>query len=77
MIAEIDKKPISIDQFLDWYPESSQNGYELRRGVVVEMPKPRGKHSEIAGFLIGWNLTLEYGISAATVAQVRLDLICI
>ncbi|WP_048320793.1 Uma2 family endonuclease, partial [Crocosphaera watsonii] len=52
MIAEIDKKPISIDQFLDWYPESSQNGYELRRGVVVEMPKPRGKHSEIAGFLI-------------------------
>lgn len=52
MIAEIDKTPISIDQFLDWYPESSQNGYELRRGVVVEMPKPRGKHSEISGFLI-------------------------
>ncbi|MDJ0662484.1 MAG: Uma2 family endonuclease [Crocosphaera sp.] len=52
MIAEIDKTAISIDQFLDWYPESSQSCYELRRGVVVEMPKPRGKHSEIAGFLI-------------------------
>lgn len=25
---------------------------------------------EIIGFLIGWDLTLEYGISAATVAQV-------
>lgn len=52
MISEIDKTLISIDQFLDWYPESSPNCYELRRGVVVEMPKPRGKHSEIAGFLI-------------------------
>ena len=52
MIAEIDKAVISIDQFLDWYPESSQSCYELRRGVIVQMPKPRGKHSEIAGFVI-------------------------
>ncbi|ACK65901.1 protein of unknown function DUF820 [Rippkaea orientalis PCC 8801] len=52
MIAEIDKTPISIDQFVDWYPESSENCYELRRGIIVEMPKPRGKHSEIAGFVI-------------------------
>ena len=52
MIAEIDKAVISIDQFLDWYPESSQSCYELRRGVIVQMPKPKGKHSEIAGFVI-------------------------
>ena len=52
MIAEIDKAVISIDQFLDWYPESSQSCYELRRGVIVQMPKPRGKHSEIAGFVM-------------------------
>ena len=52
MIAEIDKAVISIDQFLDWYPESSQSCYELRRGMIVQMPKPKGKHSEIAGFVI-------------------------
>jgi len=52
MIAVIDKTPVSIDQFLDWYPQISGNRYELRRGVIVEMPKPRGKHSEIAGFAI-------------------------
>ncbi|MEQ9359055.1 MAG: hypothetical protein RLP97_27565 [Coleofasciculus chthonoplastes F2-STO-03] len=45
MIAVIDKTPVSIDQFLDWYPQISENRYELRRGVIVEMPKPRGKHS--------------------------------
>jgi Uma2 family endonuclease len=52
MIAEIDKTPIAIEQFLDGYPENSQSCYELRRGIIVEMAKPRGKHSEIAGFLI-------------------------
>jgi Uma2 family endonuclease len=52
MIAAIDKKTVSIDQFLDWYPEISESHYELRRGAIVEMPKPRGKHSEIAGFVI-------------------------
>ncbi len=52
MIAAIDKTPVSIDQFLDWYPEISESHYELRRGAIVEMPKPRGKHSEIAGFVI-------------------------
>jgi len=52
MIAVIDKTPMSFDEFIDWYPENSENRYELRRGVIVEMPKPRGKHSEIAGFVI-------------------------
>ncbi|MEM0980043.1 MAG: Uma2 family endonuclease [Cyanobacteria bacterium P01_H01_bin.58] len=52
MVALSDKTPISFDEFVDWYPENSEHRYELRRGMVIEMPKPRGKHSEIAGFLI-------------------------
>jgi Uma2 family endonuclease len=47
----------SFDEFIDWYPENSEHRYELHRGVIIEMPKPRGKHSEIAGFL-----SLELGI---------------
>ena len=52
MIAVIDKTPISFDEFIDWYPEGSESCYELRRGIIVEMPKPKGKPSEIAGFVI-------------------------
>jgi len=52
MIAVSDKKPLSFNEFIDGYPESSKNRYELRRGVIVEMPKPKGKHSEIAGLAI-------------------------
>ena len=51
MIAVIDKKPVSFDEFIDWYPESSENNYELRRGVIAEIPTPRGKHSRLAGDL--------------------------
>jgi len=50
MIAAIDKKPISFNEFIDWYPQNSAIKYELRRGVIVEVPKPKGKHSEITGF---------------------------
>lgn len=42
-----------FEDFVDWYPEDSEIRYELHQGVIVAMPKPRGKHSEIAGFLIG------------------------
>jgi Uma2 family endonuclease len=52
MIAVVDKMPITFDQFIEWYPDTSGSSYELRRGVIVPMPKPKGKHSEIAGFLI-------------------------
>ena len=47
----------TFDEFITWYPENSINKYELYDGVVVEMPKPPGKHSEIGGFL-----ALELGI---------------
>ncbi|MEM8638863.1 MAG: Uma2 family endonuclease [Cyanobacteria bacterium P01_G01_bin.54] len=52
MIAAVDLTPLSFDEFIDWYPAHSSSRYELRRGVIVKMPKPRGKHSEIAGFVI-------------------------
>lgn len=46
------KKPVSFDEFIAWYPEDAGVRYELHRGVIVEMPKPRGKHSNVSGFLI-------------------------
>jgi Uma2 family endonuclease len=45
--------PITFDEFVEWLPESSEYRYELRRGVIVEMAKPRGKHSLVAGFTGG------------------------
>jgi Uma2 family endonuclease len=41
--------PVTFDEFIDWYPANSQIRYELRGGAIVEMPKPRGTHSEVAG----------------------------
>lgn len=60
MVAVIDRyvqpetslpQPVGFEAFLDWYPENSEYQYELRRGVIIQMPKPRGKHSEVAGFI--------------------------
>ncbi len=47
-----ESKTISFDDFIAWLPERSAFRYELRDGEILEMPKPRGKHSEIAGFII-------------------------
>jgi Uma2 family endonuclease len=47
-----ESKTISFDDFIAWLPERSEYRYELRDGEILEMPKPRGKHSEIAGFII-------------------------
>jgi Uma2 family endonuclease len=44
--------PVSFDEFIAWYPEDSNTRYELHRGRIVEMPKPRGNHSKVAGFVI-------------------------
>jgi len=51
MVAAIEKTPVTFDEFIDWYPENSASRYELRRGAIVEMPKPLGKHSRLAGDL--------------------------
>lgn len=44
-------KPVSFDDFIKWYPDTEIR-YELHDGVIVEMPKPTGKHSNLTGFLI-------------------------
>ncbi|MEM9906603.1 MAG: Uma2 family endonuclease [Cyanobacteria bacterium P01_D01_bin.44] len=46
-------QPVTFDEFIEWYPDKGERRYELHRGVIVEMPKPKGKHSKIAGFLNG------------------------
>jgi Uma2 family endonuclease len=48
----VESKTISFDDFITWLPAGSPCRYELRDGEILEMPKPRGKHSEIAGFII-------------------------
>jgi Uma2 family endonuclease len=46
---ELSAQTVTFDEFIDWYPTNSQVRYDLRRGIIVEMPKPRGTHSEVAG----------------------------
>ena len=48
MIAVIDKTPMLFDEFIDWYPEHSENQYELKRGMVIEMSKPEVIISKLA-----------------------------
>jgi Uma2 family endonuclease len=43
----------TFDEFIEWLPESSTRHYELHRGVIVEMAKPKGKPSSVAGFTQG------------------------
>lgn len=50
-------KKVTFDEFIAWYPEKSEHRYELHNGVIVEMPKPTGEHSELGGFL-----SLEIGL---------------
>jgi Uma2 family endonuclease len=64
MIALSDKTPMSFDEFVEWYPEDAEHRYELKRGVVIEIPKPRGQHSKIAG-----DLAYELGSAIRQVQQ--------
>jgi Uma2 family endonuclease len=47
-----ESKTVGFDDFISWLPERSAYRYELHEGEIIEMPKPRGKHSEIAGAII-------------------------
>ncbi|KAF3887402.1 MULTISPECIES: Uma2 family endonuclease [Nostocales] len=49
--AETEVKLYTFDEFIEWYPEKSEFRYELHDGVIVEMPKPKGKHSNLTGSL--------------------------
>jgi len=44
-------KPVSFDEFVDWYPQDSACKYELYDGTIVEMPLATGTHSNITGFI--------------------------
>lgn len=44
-------KPISFDEFVEWYPENAVCKYELHNGRIVEMPLGTGTHSNITGFI--------------------------
>ncbi|MGB5594378.1 MAG: Uma2 family endonuclease [Crocosphaera sp.] len=44
-------KLITFDNFIAQYPDIGGR-YELHDGIIVEMPKPKGKHSTVTGFLI-------------------------
>ncbi len=50
--TQAEPKLYSFDEFISWYPETSQVRYELHDGVIITMPKPRGKHSHLTGSLI-------------------------
>ena len=50
-VLDVLSKPVTIDAFLEWYPENSEFLYELKRGVIIQMPMPRGRHSLISGKL--------------------------
>jgi Uma2 family endonuclease len=42
----------TFDEFISWLPERSECRYELHDGEIIEMPKARGQHSRISGFII-------------------------
>lgn len=44
-------KTVTFEEFIAWYPNTGKR-YELHEGIIVEMPKPTGKHSNVTGFLI-------------------------
>lgn len=51
-MTQAELKLYTFDEFIEWYPENSEVHYELHDGVIAEMPKPSGEHSDLAGFLI-------------------------
>jgi Uma2 family endonuclease len=55
--GQTEPKLYTFDEFIEWYPENSEFRYELHDGVIIEMPKPRGKHSNLTGSLGGRLLT--------------------
>jgi Uma2 family endonuclease len=53
MYAPTLPKPLTFDEFIDWYPVNADERYELHEGEVVTMPKATGKHSKVAGLISG------------------------
>lgn len=56
MAIQAQSKPLSFEEFLEWYPEDGKR-YELIEGIVVEV-FPAGPHEDLSGFLVA-ELNLE------------------
>jgi Uma2 family endonuclease len=75
--TQAELKLFTFDEFIEWYPENSQVRYELHNGVIVEMPKPTGTHSNVAGFIVGilfreiLRLKLPYSIPKECVVKIE------
>jgi Uma2 family endonuclease len=51
-MTQLATKTTTFDEFIAWLPERSECRYELHDGEIIEMPKARGQHSRISGFII-------------------------
>jgi Uma2 family endonuclease len=51
-MTQLATKTTTFDEFIAWLPERSECRYELHHGEIIEMPKARGQHSRISGFII-------------------------
>ncbi len=51
-------KPVTYEEFIEWFPNDGKR-YELRNGVIIEMPPPTGDHEKVVGFLAE-KITIEY-----------------
>ncbi|EAW33950.1 Uma2 family endonuclease [Lyngbya sp. PCC 8106] len=54
--TEEQKISLTLEEFLDWYPDGYQGRFELHDGAIVKM-QPTGTHEQVAGFL-----ALELGV---------------
>ncbi len=43
-------KLVTLEDFLNWYPDGYEGRFELHNGVIVKM-QPTGTHEQVAGFL--------------------------
>lgn len=52
MLAETEEQKISLtlEEFLDWYPDGYKGRFELHDGAIFKM-QPTGTHEKVAGFL--------------------------
>ena len=57
-MAQAVPKLLTFTEFINWYPNTGIR-YELRDGVIIEMPPPTGDHEKVVGF-IARKLTVEF-----------------
>lgn len=49
-MIESQVKPISFEEFIEWYPDDGKR-YELMEGVIIEM-LPTGSYEDVSGFIM-------------------------